>query len=242
MNTQPMKICLLAALISTLTIGCAALQPRNAYKPVADSIGPDMAMKCAANAQFFQEKGKNENTDFGSKYVKPYSTQKWETARLMQQFYFNVSQNYPEQIRDKLYNTYNQPAYFTKEVADSCQKTFDNAPAGLKNDAFSDAPFFSDPQKIGIICTATGNSIANLESAILYFKQGVVRRDIQQAFGVCAYSSGTKRIRDFIVIHDLGGKQVRFMGSYKVGGQLYFAELTNFDKYYNVSYFPDLKK
>lgn len=227
---------------SSVLMGCAGMGPRNAYKPVADSMGPDKVLKCAANAQYFQEKGKNESTDFGSKYVKPYSTQKWETARLMQQFYFNVAQNYPEQTRDKLYNTYYQSAYFTKEVADDCQRGFDSAPQNLKNDAFGDAPFFSDPQKISMVCTAAGDSIRNLESAALYFKDGVVNRDIQRAFGICIYSSGTKKIRDFLVIHDLNGNKVRFMGSYRIGGQLYFAELTQFDKYYNVSYFPDLKK
>jgi len=159
----------------------------------------------------------------------------------MQQFYFKVAQNYPEQIRDKLYNTYNQSAYFTKEIADDCQKGFDSAPQNLKNNAFHDAPFFSDPQKISMVCTAKGDSIRNLESAALNFKRGVVSREAQNAFGVCTNSSSSKRIREFIVIHDLGGKDVRFMGSFRFEGKLYFAELTQFDKYYNVSYFPDLK-
>jgi len=227
--------------ISFAIAGCAGMGPRNAYKPVADAMGPDRVLKCAANAQYFQEKGKNENYDFGAKYVKPYSTQKWQTAKLMQQFYFNVAQNFPEQARDKLYNTYYNSNYFTKEVADDCQKGFDSAPQNLKNDAFSDAPFFSDPQKISMVCTASGDSIRNLESAALYFKDGVVNRDIQRAFGVCNNSSGSKKIREFLVIHDLNGKKVRFMGSYRSGGQLYFAELTQFEKYYNVSYFPELK-
>jgi hypothetical protein len=229
-------------LVVTMLGGCAGLQPRNMYKPVAETLGPDKVLKCAANAQYFQEKGKNENADFGAKYAKPYSTQKWQTARLMQQFYFNVAQNFPEQQRDQLYNTYYNSAYFTKEVADDCQKGFDNAPINLKNNAFDDAPFFSETQKITMVCTAAGDSIRNLESAALYFKRGVIRRDLQNAFGTCVNSSGTKKIRDFIVIHDLYGKDVRFMGSYRVRGQLYFAELTQFDKYYNVSYFPDLKK
>ena len=229
--------------VSVVLIGCAGLGPKNAYKPVADSMGPDKALKCAANAQYFQEKGQNENTDFGSKYVKPYSTQKWATARLMQQFYFKVGQNYPEQIRDELFNTYNQSAYFTKEIADDCQKGFDSAPQNLKNDAFNDAPFFSDPQKISMVCSASGDSIRNLESAALYFKQGMVMSpDMQRTFGTCVKSSRTMRVRDFIVIHDLMGNEVRFMGSFRLNGALYFAELTQFDNYYNVSYFPDLKK
>jgi hypothetical protein len=243
MNNLSIPGLVMVAAISSALIGCAGLGPRNAYKPVADSMGPDKVLKCAANAAYFQEKGKNENTDFGSKYVKPYSTEKWETARLMQQFYYNIAQNYPEQSRDKLYNTYNQSSYFTKEIADECQKGFDSAPQNLKNDAFHDTPFFSDPQKISMVCTAAGDSIRNLESAALYFKRGVaMSRDMQRAFGTCVNSSSTKRIRDFIVIHDLGGKDVRFMGSFRSEGKLYFAELTQFDKYYNVSYFPDLKK
>lgn len=228
--------------LALMVMGCAALGPSNIYKPVANSIGPDRAIVCLANAQYFQEKGKNENTDFGSKYVKPYSTQKWETARLMQQFYFNVAQNFPEQARDKLFNTINQASYFTKEIADDCQKSFDIAPQNLKNDAFSDAPFFSDTQKISMVCTASGNSIRNLESAAIYFKNGMVSENIQNAFGICANKPGTKKIRDFLVIYDLNGSKVRFMGSYREGEKLYFAELTQFDKYYNVSYFPDLKK
>jgi len=228
--------------ITALIVGCGPIQPRNAYKPLADSMGPDKVLKCAANAQYFTEKGKNENADFGPKYVRPYSTQKWETARLMQQFYFNIAQNYPEQARDRLFSSYRQPTFYTKEIADDCQRGFDSAPQNLKNDAFSDSPFFSDPQKISIVCTAKGNSIANLESAALYFKRGVVNRDIQNAFGTCIYKPDTKKIREFLVIHDLGGKEVRFMGSYKNGDVLVFAELANFDKYYNVSYFPDSKK
>jgi hypothetical protein len=228
---------------SILLVGCETLGPKNQFKPVADTMGPDTVLKCFANAQHFNEKGKNENADFGSQYVKPYSNQKWQTAKLMQQFYFNIAQNFTQDTKNKLHRTYSDPRYFTKTVADECQRAFDNAPMNLKNAAFHDSPFFTDPQKTTIVCTATGNSIANLESAVLYFKRGrgVVPPEARRAFGTCAYSTNTRKVRDFIVIHDLGGKDVRWMGSFRSGGQLYFSELTQFDKYYNVSYFPDAR-
>jgi hypothetical protein len=230
-------------LASVLLVGCEALGPKNQYKPVSDAMGPDTVMKCFVNAQHFNERGKNENADFGSQYVKPYSDQKWQTAKLMQQFYFNIAQNLTQDTKDKLYNIYNQQTYFTKAVADECQKAFDNAPPNLKNTAFHDSPFFTNPQKTTIVCTANGNSIANLESAVLYFKrnQGVVPAGARRAFGSCTFSTNTRKVRDFIVVHDLNGKDVRWMGSYRSGSQLFFAELTQLDKYYNVSYFPDLK-
>lgn len=236
-----MKIKIGLALISPwLFTGCAGLQPSNQYKQLSDTLGPDKIMNCAANAQFFQEKGKNPNTDFGSKYVKPYSTKKWETARLMQQFYYNLSQNIPEATRDRLYSKYQNPDYYTKEIADDCQKTFDGAPSKLKDAAFNESPFFSDPQSITIVCQS--NNITNAEDAIMYFRSGNATRDVQRTFGTCASLSTTKNIRDFLVIYDSSRLRDRFVGSFRVDGKLYFAPITQFDKYTNISYFPDSKK
>lgn len=222
---------------TVLTIaGCAGLGPRNAYKSVADSMGPDKVMKCFANAQYFQEKGKNENTDFGSQYVKPYSTQKWLTAKLMQQFYFNVSQNFPEPIKNKLYDTYRQPNHFTKEIVEECQKGFDSAPQQLKNASFNEAPFFIDQQKTSFVCQS--KSITNAEDAIIYFRSG----NPQNVFGICVPRSDTVRIRDFLEIYESSRTRDRWVGSYRAGNVIVFTPISQLDKYYNVSYFPDLKK
>ena len=222
--------------ISLAIVGCAGLGPRNAYKPVADLIGPDKAMKCFANAQYFQEKGKNENTDFGSQYIKPYTTQKWQTAKLMQQFYFNVLQNYPEQVRNKLFDTYRQSTYYTKEIADDCQKGFDGAPQQLKDASYNESPFFTDQQKVSFVCQS--NNITNAEDAIIYFRAG----NPQKTFGTCVSKSETMRIRDFLVIYESSRTRDRWVGSYRAGNALVFTPISQFDKYYNVSYFPDLKK
>ena len=230
------KQLLLLILMPLLVIGCAPIQPRNAYKPLADTMGVDKVMKCAANAQYFKAKGENENTDFGSKYVKPYSTQKWLTAKLMYQFYYNASENFPETDRQRLYNSYNNNTYFTKEIADECQKGFDSAPDNLRNIAYNDAPFFSDQQKISFVCQS--NSITNAEDAIIYYRNG----NPQRAFGICVGKSETKRIREFLVIYDSSRVRGRFVGSYRINGQLVFAPISQVDDYYKVSYFPDLKK
>lgn len=236
-----MKFKIYLILISPLLFtGCASLQPDNQFKQFSDTLGPDKIMNCALNAKFFQEKGKNPNTDFGRKYVKPYSTKKWETARLMQQFYGTLAQNIPEATRDRLYDKYSNSEYYTKEIADDCQKTFDSAPSKLKNAAFNESPFFSDPQRINIVCQS--NSITNAEDAIIYFRSGNSSRDVQRAFGTCVSVSTMKNIRDFQLIYTSSRLKDRFVGSFVIDGKFYFTPLTQFDSYTNISYFPDLKK